>query len=130
MSVRESQLTGLDDYVNTDAFFGRPFIDRDEWREEPVPHRNIHGGFEGTDARFTFYFPPESEYRGRMYTPLDGANAGNEQAFVGSSGGLGGGVPMMQRLGGYMVESNMGHIGDVLCAKAGEDPTIYGFRAV
>jgi hypothetical protein len=130
MSVRESLVKGLDAYVVTDEFFGRPYIDRDEWREEPVPHRNIHGGFEGTDSRFTFYFPPESTYRGRMYTPLDGANAGNEQAFVGSAGEMVGGLPMIERLGGYMVESNMGHIGDVLCAEAGEDPTIYGFRAV
>ena len=36
---------------------------------------------------------------------------------------------MIVRLGGYMVESNMGHIGDVLDPKAGDDPTIYGFRA-
>ena len=36
---------------------------------------------------------------------------------------------MIIRLGGYMVESNMGHIGDVLDPKAGDDPTIYGLRA-
>ncbi len=28
-----------------------------------------------------------------------------------------------------MVESNMGHKGDVFDPKAGEDPTIYGWRA-
>ena len=36
---------------------------------------------------------------------------------------------MTFRLGGYMVESNMGHIGDVIDPKAGDDPTIYGWRA-
>jgi hypothetical protein len=35
---------------------------------------------------------------------------------------------MIFRLGGYAVESNMGHIGDVLDPRAGEDPTIYGCR--
>ncbi|MCU1345472.1 MAG: hypothetical protein JWL70_1738, partial [Acidimicrobiia bacterium] len=40
-----------------------------------------------------------------------------------------GGLDMAFRLGGYMVESNMGHIGDVEDAKAGSDPTIYGWRA-
>jgi hypothetical protein len=40
-----------------------------------------------------------------------------------------GGNEMIFRLGGYAVESNMGHIGDVLDPKAGEDPTIYGWRA-
>src|SRR3546814_7619677 len=33
------------------------------------------------------------------------------------------------RLGGYMVESNCGHIGDDIDARAGDDPTLYGYRA-
>ncbi|WP_405182140.1 hypothetical protein [Nocardia sp. NBC_01377] len=33
--------------------FERPFIDIDEWRDEPVRHRYVHGGFEGTAARFS-----------------------------------------------------------------------------
>ncbi|MDB5687174.1 MAG: hypothetical protein JWR77_1763, partial [Rhizorhabdus sp.] len=36
-------------YTPTDPFFGKPYIDRDEHREHPAPHRNVHGGFEGTD---------------------------------------------------------------------------------
>ena len=36
---------------------------------------------------------------------------------------------MTFRLGGYMVESNMGHIGDVMDPRPGADPTIYGWRA-
>ena len=47
----------IESYVVTDQFFGRPYIDRDEQREQPYPHRQIHGGFAGTDTRFTFYFP-------------------------------------------------------------------------
>src|ERR1700678_3047544 len=36
---------------------------------------------------------------------------------------------MIISLGGYMVESNMGHLGDVLDPKAGSEKTIYAFRA-
>ena len=119
----------LDTYAVTDDFFGDPYVDVDEWREHPAPHRHVHGGFGGTDTRFTFYFPPAEKYEGRMYQPLEGANAGHEDSFGNEHGNLLGGLEMMVRLGGYMVESNMGHIGDVPDPKAGDDPTIYGFRA-
>jgi len=119
----------LDHYVVTDDFFGRPYVDLDEWRAEPAPHRHVHGGFEGTDTRFTFYFPPSESYAGRMYQPLEGANAGHEDSFGNEHGNLLGGLEMITRLGGYMVESNMGHIGDVFDPKAGRDKTIYAFRA-
>ncbi|MEI8240857.1 MAG: hypothetical protein WCI22_15695, partial [Actinomycetota bacterium] len=119
----------LDAYVVTDDFFGKPYLDVDEQWDAPAPHRHVHGGFEGTDTRFTFYFPPADGYQGRMFQPLEGANAGHEDSFGNEHGNLLGGLPMMVRLGGYMVESNMGHIGDVFDPKAGEDPTIYGWRA-
>jgi Tannase and feruloyl esterase len=125
----ETKTLDLDAYVVTDDFFGKPWIDSDEWRVEPVPHRSVHGGFEGTDTRFTFYFPPDEGYEGRMYTPLEGANAGHEDAFANEHGRLLGGIDMITRLGGYMVESNMGHIGDVFDSKAGQEKTIYAFRA-
>jgi hypothetical protein len=118
-----------DSYVVTDDFFGQPWIDIDEWREKPAPHRHLHGGFNGTDTRFTFYFPPVEGYRGRMYTPLEGANAGHEDSFGNEHGNLLGGLDMIIRLGGYMVESNMGHIGDVFDPKADQDQTVYAFRA-
>ena len=34
------------------------------WRDDPVRHRFVHGGFEGTDARFAIYFPPPERYQG------------------------------------------------------------------
>ena len=64
-----------------------------------------------------------------MYQPLEGANAGHEDSFGNEHGNLLGGLEMIIRLGGYMVESNMGHLGDVLDPKAGSDKTIYTFRA-
>jgi plastocyanin len=116
-------------YTVTDDFFGRPYIDLDEWRDAPVPHRYVHGGFEGTTTRFAYSFPPAATWGGRMYQPLEGANAGHEDAFATAHGAMLGGLDMIVRIGGYMVESNMGHIGDVMDPKAGEDPTIYGWRA-
>jgi hypothetical protein len=119
----------LTSYAVTDDFFGAPYIDEDEWRDTPVRHRWIHGGFEGTDTRFAFCFPPQEQWQGRLFQPLEGANAGREDAALGPLGVVTGGPDMLFRLGGYMVESNMGHIGDVKDPKAGDDPTIYGWRA-
>jgi len=119
----------LSSYVVTDDFFGAPYIDVDEERAEPTPHRHVHGGFEGTSTRFTFYIPPEGVYEGRLYQPLEGGNAGHEDINAGALGAALGRVDMIFRLGGYVVESNMGHIGDVMDPKAGADPTIYGWRA-
>jgi hypothetical protein len=117
-------------YVGIDAFFGPPYIDLDEERTDPIPHRYVHGGFEDTTTRFAMWFPPQEQWHGRMYQPLEGANAGHEDVFASPIGAdIGGLVMTLTRLGGYMVESNMGHVGDVLDPKAGEDPTVYGWRA-
>src|SRR5882757_6190796 len=119
----------IESYVVTDQFFGRPYIDRDEQREQPYPHRQIHGGFAGTDTRFTFYFPSKEVWRGRMFHPIEGGHAGHEDFFGGYAGEISGGLKMVARLGGYMVESNSGHIGDDMDPKGGNDPTLYGHRA-
>ncbi len=116
-------------YEVTDDYFGAPYIDVDVWNDTPTPHRYIHGGFEGTDTRFAYYFPPHARYENRLFQPLEGANAGHENANMGTLGFVTGGLEMVFRLGGYAVESNMGHIGDVMDPKAGPDPTIYGWRA-
>jgi hypothetical protein len=94
-----------------------------------LPYRHVHGGFADCDTRFTMYFPERDAWLGRAIMPLEGAHAGHEDAFGGSMGDLLGGLPLHVRLGGYMVESNMGHIGDDIDPKGGDDPTIYGWRA-
>ena len=38
-----------------------------ELRQQPEPHRYVHGGFRGTDARFSFYFPPAERYQRRFF---------------------------------------------------------------
>ena len=50
-----------------DPLFNKPVIEVDEWRDAPVRHRYVRGGFEGTDARFSIYFPPAEQYGGRFF---------------------------------------------------------------
>jgi hypothetical protein len=116
-------------YEVTDPFFGVPYVDVDEWRDAPLRYRHVHGGFADCDTRFTMYFPEAHVWQGRLIMPLEGAHAGHEDAFGGPMGSIIGGLELVVRLGGYMVESNMGHIGDAVDPKAGDDPTLYGWRA-
>jgi Tannase and feruloyl esterase len=120
----------LSGYTVTDPHFGTPFLDVDEERDHPSPHRFLEGGFEGTDTRWAFYFPPKEFYQGRMFQPLEGGNGGHVVTFGGGVlGEMFQRIALSARLGGYMVESNQGHVGDDFDPKAGEDPTIYGHRA-
>jgi hypothetical protein len=53
--------------ASVDPDFAEPFVDIEEERTAPVPHRYVSGGFRGTDARFSFYFPPAAQYEGRFF---------------------------------------------------------------
>jgi hypothetical protein len=120
----------VDSYVVTDGFFGPPFIEIDEERDKPYPHRFVQGGFADTTTLFAFYFPPEQDYQGRMFQPLEGGNGGHVVTFGGGYlGEMFQTIANTAKLGGYLVESNQGHIGDELDPKAGPDPTLYGHRA-
>lgn len=55
------------DGESVDPQFNRPYVEVSEWRDVPVPHRYVRGGFAGTDARFSFYFPPKDKYQGRFF---------------------------------------------------------------
>lgn len=117
-------------YVPTDGFFGTPYVDVDEARSEPITHRYVHGGFADTATRWAFSFPTDGHYRGRILQPLEGAHGGHENAFGNDlMADFLGGLRMCARLGGCMVESNQGHIGDDLDPRGGDDPTLYGYRA-
>lgn len=55
-----------------DSYYANPYIDAEEWRDTPVRHYYVHGGFHGTEkegqeARFCFYFPEKEAYEGRFY---------------------------------------------------------------
>lgn len=52
---------------SVDPPYDRPYVDVDEQRADPVPHRYVHGGFTGTDAQFSVYLPPAEQYEGRFF---------------------------------------------------------------
>src|SRR5438477_11311841 len=115
-----ARLTG-----SRDALYDTPFVDVDEWRDEPVRHRYVHGGFTGTNLRFSCYFPPEEQYGGRFFQPIL-AVSGTEHAFGSAMvQGMGGSIPFAIDSGAYMVESNLGS----LTPFPGEDGTVTGYRA-
>jgi hypothetical protein len=113
-------------YVPRDSFFGAPYIDIDEQRDAPVSHRYVHGGFADTSTRFSFYFP--DTFDGRFFHFLEGGYGGNENTAL-AQGGILGSLGFATSRGGYFVESNQGHIGAETCPKAGDDATIYAYRA-
>ncbi|GHT94937.1 hypothetical protein FACS1894141_2610 [Spirochaetia bacterium] len=90
-----------------DEQFQRPFIDIDERRQDgTIPYRYIHGGFEGTEARFAFFFPEQESYRGRFFqfmAPVEGS----ENASIGRKG-LEDKIGFALTHGAYFIETNMG----------------------
>ena len=111
----------------TDSFFGAAWTDVDEWRDTPVPHRYVHGGFAGTDTRFSFYFPPPQQWQGRLLQTLEGGNGGHEHTAQSGVGTMGG-IAFAAESGAYLVESNQGHIGSDLSIMFSE-PTVHAYRA-
>lgn len=92
-----------------DPLFSKPFIDQDEWRNEPIRYRYVHGGFADTDLRFSMYFPPAERYTGRFFHPLMHIAGEENAAPKGRLAGLDGdSIGFAAASGGYLVESNMG----------------------
>lgn len=112
--------------TTTDELFAQPFVDLDEWRDSPVRHRYVHGGFAGTDTRFSFYFPDAESYEGRFFqhvTPVpQSENLAPE--IVGEFNK----IAFSVESGGYFVETNGGgpRAADPF---SGMDPTIGAYRA-
>lgn len=105
----------------TDPYFGDPFIDEDVWRDEPIRHRYVHGGFTGTDTRFALFFPEAKQYGGRFVHFLEGGAGGHESSALSAHM-----MAWTATFGAYYIESNQGHIGLDL---GPPDPTITSFRA-
>ncbi len=111
-------------FTENEDMFQQPYIDQDEWREEPVKHRYVHGGFTGTDTRFSFYFPDAEQYQGRFFqyiTPVpDSENL--SQGQTGESDKIGFAIDS----GAYFIETNGGGARQM---QPGNDATIGAFRA-
>ena len=86
-SPQDSDVAGAarPDFSSGDPLYTDPYVDVDEWRDEPERHRYVHGGFRDTDLRFSMYFPPAERYEGRFYHPVMHIS-GNENAARGSLG--------------------------------------------
>ncbi|MEJ5977307.1 PKD domain-containing protein [Novosphingobium sp. PS1R-30] len=108
-----------------DPDYAEPFIDISEERAEPVPHRYVSGGFAGTDARFSFYFPPRPQYQGRFFhntypmavTSDIGPFPIQFEVAVGDLG-------FTLDSGAYYVQTNNG----LVFRNPGADPTIAAYR--
>lgn len=59
-----------------DKEFSKGFVDIDDMRQRKLPdgsmvsYRYVHGGFEGTNVKFSFCFPDKEHYEGRFYQHL------------------------------------------------------------
>src|SRR5262249_46029687 len=108
-----------------DAQFSGATIDIDEWRDEPVRHRYVHGTFDGTDTKFSFYFPPPERYEGRFFEPLRPMSGIEFAATIGMLYGVAGSIEFAVDSGAYLVESNLGRANPF----PGEDWSLAGYRA-
>lgn len=114
-------------FTTKDNLFKHPFIDIDEWRDKPIRHRYIHGGFDGTETRFSLYFPSKEKYKGRFFqyiTPFPdnenlSQNKTGEEDVLGFSLGA----------GSYFIETNGGGKVDFAKPNFNADPTIGAYRA-
>lgn len=114
---------------DADPMWAQPYVDIDEWREAPVRHRYVHGGFKGTDTRFSFYFPPKEQYQGRFYqhiTPAPDSENLAPKIPAGPYNKIGSSIAD----GAYFVETNGG--GKIDMAKGSlalADSTITAYKA-
>jgi hypothetical protein len=114
------------EFTTKDTLFKEPYLDVGEWRDLPVRHRYVHGGFKGTEARFSFYFPPKEKYQGRFFqyvTPFPD-NENLSQAGRGEEDKIGFSVTR----GAYFIETNEGGRIDFSKPGIGSDPTIGAYR--
>ena len=117
----------VQNFAIADTIFKTPYVDVDEWRDKPVHHRYVHGGFRGTETRFSFYFPPKEKYQGRFYqyiTPFpDDENL--SQGASGSEDKIGFSIGS----GAYFIETNEGGRIDFSKPNPSSNPTIGAYRA-
>ena len=115
------------DFQYGDTAFSEPYIDVDEWRDFPVRHHYIHGGFKSNGTRFSFYFPSKEAYDGRFFqyiTPMPD----NEYIVQNLPMNEYNSIAFSIENGAYFIETNEGGAVDLSNPMA-EDPTIGAYRA-
>ncbi|MET0903948.1 MAG: hypothetical protein ABWZ52_11960 [Acidimicrobiales bacterium] len=109
-----------------DDLFSSPYVDVDEWRDRPVRHRYVHGGFTDTHTRFSIYLPPREQYQGRFFqhiTPVPDSEH-LAQGATGEQDKIGFSIDS----GAYFLETNGGG-GPSGSPGSSVDPTIAAYRA-
>ncbi|MFU8946187.1 hypothetical protein ACLRGF_05565 [Mycetocola zhadangensis] len=109
-----------------DDAFREPYVDIDEWRDEPVAHRYVHGGFRDNDTRFSLYLPPVEQFQGRFFqhvTPVPQSENLAQAHFDDENP-----IPFSIASGAYYVETNGGGP-DAANPMSGLDPSIGAYRA-
>ena len=128
VSVSAQSLVGKSwDFQYGDSAFTEPYVDVDEWRDQPVRHHYIHGGFKSNGTRFSFYFPAKEDYDGRFFqyiTPMPD----NEYIVQNLPMNEYNSIAFSLENGAYFIETNEGGAIDFSNPMAG-DPTIGAFRA-
>lgn len=109
------------------SLFKSPYVDIDEWRDQPARHRYVHGGFKDTETRFSFYFPHKEQYQGRFFqyiTPIPDSET-ISQGATGAEDKIG----FSLASGAYFIETNGGGSGISPDSVSLPDPTITAYRA-
>ena len=97
-----------------DPQFQNGYIDIDEMRTRilddgrELPYRYMHGGFEGTNVKFSFCFPLKESYEGRFYQYLSPFPGPDEELASLPVTGEDDKIAFCLLHGAYYVESNMG----------------------
>lgn len=94
------------DKLGMDTLFSKPYIDQKEWRSSPVRHLYVHGGFKGTDTRFSFYFPEKKYYEGRFFQYI--TPAPDSETISQNQVGEEDKISFSIKSGAYFVETNGG----------------------
>ena len=113
-------------FESNDSIFRNPFVDIDEWRDKPLKHRYVHGGFDD-GTRFSFYFPEKDDYVGHFFqyvTPFPDSET-SAQAFPGALNPIGFSISH----GAYFVETNEGGKLDFADPSTRRDASIGAYRA-
>jgi hypothetical protein len=85
----------------------------------------VHGGFEESDTKFSFYFPPPDRYEGRFFQPVLPMSGIEIAATLGVLYGIAGSIEFAVDSGAYLVESNLGRRNPF----PGDDWSVAGYRA-
>lgn len=113
----------------SDTVFTKPFIDIDEIRDSPEPHRYLHGGFsDGT--RFSLYFPISADsYEGRFFQYASPFPTSETSAQNGMNGDNLSMIGFAVKNGAYFLETNSGGQIDFTNGGKARESDIGAFRA-